>query len=432
LTQYIFLSQSQSDIGPIAPFALRVSQLALVILTALANLSIPRRPAVFINGEPVDAMRTESALSRYTFGWVVGLLDLSAKKKTLDLEDLPRPDSKIRSREVTESWIKASRKGSLLRKVVLAHKWPLIIQWFLSLLQAFGNFAPQFVLFHILRILEKRQEGKSITSEAWIWILALGLSTIVSSWVENWLFWVSQYDVGIPIRAQLSALVFRKSMRRKDVKGAAKKDEPHATINVDNLEEPAPPPPVVEEDEEDPLQQSRQAIVNLIGVDAKRISDFAGVNYFFPSSTFKLLISFWFLIDLLGWEALLAGLATMAIILPINIYFSKRYSDAQDRLMKARDAKLAVVNEALQGMKQIKWTATEKQWQAKIGRARNRELKELWSSLMNDTGLLLCWMSSPVMLSAASLATYAWIYGQLTPSVAFTSIGIFKQVCGKS
>jgi ABC-type multidrug transport system fused ATPase/permease subunit len=298
----------------------------------------------------------------------------------------------------------------------------------LTLLQAFGNFAPQFALLNILRILERRESGRPISSEAWIWVIALGLTTVVSSWIEAWLYWCSA-GLSLPIRAELSTLVFEKSMRRKDVKGTTKTNTADSNIVEASIEEGVPPPISTDEnDEADAGHKSRQTIVNLIGVDARRISDFCNVNNFFPGSVFKLIVSFAFLIQLIGWKSLLAGLGTMAVIFPINIMFSRWYSDAQDRLMKTRDVKLAVVNEALQGMKQIKWTATEKQWQAKIGKVRERELKDLWSALLNDTGLMLCWIASPIMLSAASLATYAVLEGGLSPSIAFTSIGIFKQV----
>ena len=36
-----------------------------------------------------------------------------------------------------------------------------------------------------------------------------------------------------------------------------------------------------------------------------------------------------------------------------------------------------------------------------------------------------CWISSPILLSATSLAVYALLNGTLTPSVAFTAIGVF-------
>lgn len=39
-----------------------------------------------------------------------------------------------------------------------------------------------------------------------------------------------------------------------------------------------------------------------------------------------------------------------------------------------------------------------------------------------------CWILSPIALAATSLAVYASIYGELTPSVAFTAIGVFNNL----
>lgn len=107
----------------------------------------------------------------------------------------------------------------------------------------------------------------------------------------------------------------------------------------------------------------------------------------------------------------------MAVIVPFNIYNSKRYAIIQRNLMKVRDEKLGVVTEALQGLRQIKFMGIEKQWQGKIMEVRARELGELWKSDLADTVLLFCWFASPILFSAASLAMYAIIYGELTPSV---------------
>lgn len=428
-TQFTIMARTRTEIGLVSIFVLRVLQLALLIGAAFANISIPRRPTVFMEGNrPIDGMNTVSALSKYTFEWCNAILRFAAKKGTLDMGDLPRPNHETRSSDLTKSWAEANLPGGLILRLIKTHRRTFAVQWILTLIQAFCNFAPQFVLLRILQILEHREKGQAITSEAFLWVAALGIMTVFSSWVEGWLYWLSQADLSIPVRAELSALVFEKSMRRKDVKGISKMTT-EGSVDEENLESGAVPPDVKEQiDDEDMGQKSRQAIVNLIGVDAKRVADFAAYNHFFPGSFFKLAISFGFLIELIGWKSLLAGLMTMVVIFPGNIIFSKWYSEAQDRLMKARDAKLAVVNEALQGMKQIKWTATEKQWQTKIGKVRDRELRDLWSSLLNDTGLILCWISAPIMLSAASLATYAVLEGELTPSIAFTAIGVFKQL----
>src|SRR3954469_22829332 len=36
-----------------------------------------------------------------------------------------------------------------------------------------------------------------------------------------------------------------------------------------------------------------------------------------------------------------------------------------------------------------------------------------------------CWITGPILLSATALAVYAVEFGQLTPSIAFTAIGVF-------
>jgi ABC-type multidrug transport system fused ATPase/permease subunit len=406
----------------VIPFVLRVTQLVLTICTGFANTLLPRRPPVFLEGKPIDAADTVSALSKYSFTWCAPLLRLATKKGTLDLEDLPRPDHKIRAEELTKNWNYANRSGKLWRRIFLAHKWAFILQWMLTLMQAFGNFAPQFALLHLLRILEKRQMGTSISSEAWIWVLALGLSTVVASWIESWLFWVSQADLALPVRAELASLIFRKAMRRKDVKGATK------TMNDANNRMGVTPTNDSDGEEVSKEALTKQSTINLIGVDARRCGDFCSFNNYFPGSVFKLVISFSFLLTLIGWQSLLAGVGTMIIIFPINIFFSRRYAAAQGRLMKVRDEKLGVVTEALQGLRQLKFMGIEQQWQDKILGVRAQELVELWESDKADAMLVFCWIASPILFSATSLAVYATINGELTPSIAFTAIGVFKQV----
>jgi hypothetical protein len=182
-------------------------------------------------------------------------------------------------------------------------------------------------------------------------------------------------------------------MRRKDVKGASKTSKKE-NADVPNLAGDAATdkPEVDEEDEADP--KGKQSTVNLIGVDTKRVSDFASFNNYFPGSLFKLIVSFTFLISIIGWKALLTGFLAMSLTIPLNIYFSKRYSAAQDRLMKVRDIKMGVVTEALQGknigplqysfltdlgIRQIKFSALERNWHEKIGKVRERELGEQWN-----------------------------------------------------
>ena len=138
-----------------------------------------------------------------------------------------------------------------------------------------------------------------------------------------------------------------------------------------------------------------------------------------------MIVSIVFLIQLIGWKSLLSGFAIFIIVLPLNVITSKKFTDAQGSLMATRDKKLIIVTEALQGIRQIKFSAQEQQWQNKIGKTRQEELATQWTVFCLDTCLIAIWILGPVMLSAISLAVYAYLHGKLSPSVAFTSISVF-------
>ena len=94
--------------------------------------------------------------------------------------------------------------------------------------------------------------------------------------------------------------------------------------------------------------------------------------------------------------------------------------------MSVRDRKLVVLTEGLQGIRQIKFSAQELPWQKKIEAVRGAELSTLWRTLYLDCGLIFCWIIGPVILSTVSLAVYALLHGELSASVAFTSLTVFS------
>ncbi|KAH8159311.1 hypothetical protein CIB48_g8940 [Xylaria polymorpha] len=415
-----------------AIFAIRIAELLTVLCLGFVSVTIPRRPDVFYEGELVDQLYTVSAWSRYNWSWTSSVLRVATKKKNLDLVDLPRPNHYARSKDAVAQWESHGFTQPLWMSVILAHKWAFALQWALSLACAVLNFAPQWVVLQLLHLLEKRVGNELVGYEGWIWALWLMVAIIAQSWVETLVFWLSWAEICIPIRAQLSALIFQKAMRRKDVKEASKKK---SSASVDPAvtgpagQSCSTQQPEVDDNEEDEmalLNKNKQSTVNLIGVDAKRVADFANFNWIFPSSVFKLIVSLVFLLDLLGWKALIAGFGTMLVVMPINGYFSKKYSDAQDRLMKVRDEKMGIVAEALQGIRQIKFSALEPQWENKISMVRERELKCVWDAFRFDVVLFACWITSPILLAAVSLAVYAALHGSLIPSVAFVSLSVFK------
>ena len=96
--------------------------------------------------------------------------------------------------------------------------------------------------------------------------------------------------------------------------------------------------------------------------------------------------------------------------------------------MKVRDSKLSIITEALQGIRQIKFAALENQWANRIRMKRSEELQTQWKVFRMDTALISVWILGPVMLSAVSLSVYAAIHGDLSPSIAFTTITVFSSI----
>ncbi|KAJ4156228.1 hypothetical protein NW754_007852 [Fusarium falciforme] len=244
-------------------------------------------------------------------------------------------------------------------------------------------------------------------------ILGMSISNLLDSWMEGWAYWFSLSDLALPVRTQISALVFDKALRRKNIMSVTQEDHDSEGEDSDSSEDAG-------------SLKSHQSIVNLVGVDTERIFYFVQYHFLILTGMVKLVIFSAFLLKLLGWIPFLAGILAWASTLPANTWFSKRVLAESRSLMKLRDAKLSRISEVLLGMRQIKFGALESQWEQHILALRETELKTLWKFFLADSGLFACWVISPILLAVALLSAYVLIHGSLLPSVAFVSIGIFN------
>lgn len=230
--------------------------------------------------------------------------------------------------------------------------------------------------------------------------------------MEGWAYWHALSELALPVRSQLSHLIFDKALRRRNLKSASQE--------CGELEGSATQPAMNEHQ-----VKSHQATVNLVGIDTERLAYFLQYHFLILNGMGRLCVFSAFLIHILGWLPFTAGIAAWASTLPANTYFSKRVLAESRSLMKHRDSKLSKINEMLLGMRQIKFSASEAQWERRIIAIRDLELETLWKFFLADSGLFACWVISPILLAVASLATYTLINGSLLPSVAFVSIGVF-------
>jgi ABC-type multidrug transport system fused ATPase/permease subunit len=407
---------------------LELVELLNIIALFMSGISIPRRPDVFWKGKLVDREFTQSALSRYTWSWPSEILDIVGEKSMLYLEDLPRLGHRIRTRETVQEWEAIARgRGSVWRSIVRTHIWAFTLQWCAALLAAAFSIGPQWMVLQFLRLLERRT-GDTTASSGWIWVAGIGIAMLAQTWAESYVLWLSHSRIALPIRAQLSSLIFRKCLRKEefdDTKEGTHPRTPTADATESEQKTHEQEMPSTREPEETSASQNT---ANLVGVDAKRIADFCKANSDIPRSMFKLLLSLALLSNLLGWKPLLVGFATTLVLMPINLIFSRREASIQESLMGAREAKTSAILQVLRGIRQIKFSALESQWEAKIRAFRERELSLLWGSYVNNLLLTGCWIASPILLAVTSLCVYAITHNDFKPSVAFVSLAIFESL----
>lgn len=438
----IILSRENTNIDPPGKVILPVTS-AIQIFSALAVvggfITIQRRPDVFTpEGKVVERQYTSSLWTRYSYDWSSDILDLSAKK-LVEFSDLPAMDSYRRAKDVKDTFQSIVLKPtvSLWLQIFWTWKWQLMLQAVMCIVSSAADVLPQISMLKLLEYLEQRKESGAIDSKAWICVVLLFLATIVETVVDYRIGWLMWSDLGIPIRTTLTTLMFEKMMKIKDCKEPPKEEkadekDKDKIANGKPVEEPKQSKEDAKKKEEKKKKaaQSEQDIINMFAVDTNQVGVFGAINQFYLLFVSKLAVSVVFLWYLVGWESLLAGMVSIALIFPVNKWLTYRYGAFQKKLMAIRDKKTKVVSEALQGIRQIKFSAIEPEWTDKINKARDEELAQLWQTKLNNLYMMLGAEIGPVMLTVSTLATFAWLKGSLLPSVAFTALGVLMQLEG--
>ena len=350
---------------------------------------VERRPDVFRpDGRVVERQFQGSLWARYTFSWSSEILDLAATK-LIEIADMPAPDASFRSNVVKEKFRNIALKPSLkLWALLLWTFWyQLFWQWSLIAISTLFDVAPQYAMLKLLRFLEARQGFDAIDPEAWFWVAAMFVITVGSTIIDHRIMWLMFSDIAVPIRSILTTLLFEKMMKLKNIKEPPKaeegsKDNSKIPDGEDGKDDDKTTQGAMAKTE---APQTQQDIVNMFAVDTNMVAIFGANNQWYLNFACRLVLAVVFLWYLVGWESMLAGMASMAILYPVNFALGKRYATYQKALMKARDSKTTVITEALNGIRQIKFSAIEKQWTEKIDEVREKELQKIWETRLNNS-----------------------------------------------
>ncbi|XP_071151901.1 multidrug resistance-associated protein 1-like isoform X2 [Mytilus edulis] len=168
-------------------------------------------------------------------------------------------------------------------------------------------------------------------------------------------------------------------------------------------------------------------IVNLMGVDCQRLQDMSGYLWMLWSAPFQIVLATLLLWQQLG-PSVLAGLAVMILLIPLNGAISVKQRNMQTALMRYKDARLKLMNEVLSGIKVLKLYAWEKSFQKKILDIRNKELDILKRYGYLQAFSTFSFTCAPFLVTLASFATYVLISDEnyLDAQKAFVSLSLFN------
>jgi ABC-type multidrug transport system fused ATPase/permease subunit len=178
---------------------------------------------------------------------------------------------------------------------------------------------------------------------------------------------ISTTTLQVSMRVQLNSILFAKTLVRKDVASSSgpSDNKPRDKNDSDSTSESS------EKKDDEGDFSSKAQIMTLMTTDVDRVSEFSWhmftlvgalhvlailVTVFlncYQDSPIEIIVGTVFLYSLLGSSAFV-GLAVTCLFLPLNHFAGKIVVGAQENLMKAKDERVALMNEILGAIRMLK------------------------------------------------------------------------------
>uniref|UniRef100_A0AAR5P0Y0 ABC-type glutathione-S-conjugate transporter n=2 Tax=Dendroctonus ponderosae TaxID=77166 RepID=A0AAR5P0Y0_DENPD len=168
-------------------------------------------------------------------------------------------------------------------------------------------------------------------------------------------------------------------------------------------------------------------IVNLMSVDAQKFMDLTTYLNMIWSAPLQICLSMYFLWQELG-PSVLAGLAVMIILIPINGFIADKSKNLQIKQMKNKDERVKLMNEVLSGMKVLKLYAWEPSFEAHVLKIRDKEVKVLKEAAYLNAGTSFIWSCAPFLVVLATFVSFVFSDQKniLTPVITFKALSLFS------
>ncbi|XP_010133954.1 PREDICTED: canalicular multispecific organic anion transporter 1 [Buceros rhinoceros silvestris] len=236
-------------------------------------------------------------------------------------------------------------------------------------------------------------DEKAFAWQGYLYSILLFLAAVIQSLCLQQYFTLC-FHLGINVRASLIAAIYKKALTMSSV-----------TRKENTVGE----------------------TVNLMSADAQRFMDMANFLHQLWSSPLQIIVSIVFLWGELG-PSVLAGIAVMVLLIPINAFLVAKAKTIQVRNMKNKDERMKIMSEILNGIKILKLFAWEPSFEKRVNEIRAHELKDLKNFSYLQSISIFVFTCAPFLVSLASFAVYVLVdeNNVLDAQKAFTAISLFN------
>lgn len=278
------------------------------------------------------------------------------------------------------------------------------------------SFVPTMLLRRILEYVE--DQSTAPLNLAWMYIFLMFLARILTAICAAQALFLGR-RVCIRMKAIIISEIYSKALRRKISPNSTK--EPTDVVDPQELNDKQH----VDGDEESATTANLGAIINLMAVDAFKVSEICAYLHSFIEAIIMTIVALFLLYRLIGWSALV-GSAMIICFLPLNFKLASLLGTLQKKSLAITDKRIQKLNEAFQAIRIIKFFSWEENFEKDIQNTRDKELNMLLKRSIVWALSSLVWFITPSIVTSASFAVYIYVQGQtLTTPVAFTALSLF-------
>uniref|UniRef100_A0A4W6CQC3 ATP-binding cassette, sub-family C (CFTR/MRP), member 2 n=1 Tax=Lates calcarifer TaxID=8187 RepID=A0A4W6CQC3_LATCA len=297
-------------------------------------------------------------------------------------EKKKKKDKKKEEENYPNSW--------LITTIYKTFKWILIESALFKLLQDLLAFAsPQLLKLMVSFI----QDKSRYAWEGYLYaVLLLAVALLQSLFLQQ--YFQRCFVLGMKVRTAIMAAVYKKAL----------------VVSNDTRKE-----------------STVGETVNLMSADAQRFNEVTNFIHLLWSCPLQIILAIVFLWLELG-PSVLAGLAVMVLMVPINGLLATKARNIQVKIMKFKDKRLKIMNEVLNGIKILKLYAWEPSFQAQVESIRGQELNVMKNFAYLSSVSTFIFTCAPALVSLATFAVFVGVSSEnvLTAEKAFTSISLFN------